>query len=67
MNSIEYPRLDLIAATLFAFIEYQLFDGFMMKLSKVIFKIIIIKGICDKNRIIISIQIYTITLRFYYM
>ncbi|CAD8070199.1 unnamed protein product [Paramecium primaurelia] len=34
MNSIEYPRLDLIAATLFAFIEYQLFDGFMMKLSK---------------------------------
>jgi len=54
MNSIEYPRLDLIAATLFAFIEYQLFDGFMMKLSKVIFKIII-KGICDKNRIIVSI------------
>ncbi|CAD8205776.1 unnamed protein product [Paramecium octaurelia] len=34
MNLIEYPRLDLIAATLFAFFEYQLFDGFIMKLSK---------------------------------
>ncbi|CAD8090158.1 unnamed protein product [Paramecium sonneborni] len=34
MNIIEFPRLDLIASTMFAFIEYQLFDGFMMKLSK---------------------------------
>ncbi|CAD8168218.1 unnamed protein product [Paramecium octaurelia] len=34
MNIIEFPRLDLIAAAFFALIEYQLFDGFMMKLSK---------------------------------
>jgi hypothetical protein len=37
MNVLEYPRIDLVAATIFAVFENLVFDGFMMKLSKVIY------------------------------
>ncbi|CAD8068723.1 unnamed protein product [Paramecium sonneborni] len=33
MNLILFPRIDLIGATIFSFIENQFFDGFSFKLS----------------------------------
>ncbi|CAD8148444.1 unnamed protein product [Paramecium octaurelia] len=33
MNLIVFPRLDLVGATIFSFIENQFFDGFSFRLS----------------------------------